>query len=74
MGARKEPIWRRYLRFFGPDVNADVDEELRFHLAMREQHYLERGLPPEEARNSIEVCIAAVEAHKTNSRIELQSV
>jgi len=50
MGAPKEPLWRRYLRFFGPDVEADVDEELRFHLDMKERDYLARGLSPEEAR------------------------
>src|SRR5688500_12429090 len=44
MAAPNEPLWRRYLRFFGPDVDADVDEELRFHLEMRERSYLERGL------------------------------
>ena len=26
------PAWRRYLRFWGPDVDADVDDELRFHI------------------------------------------
>jgi len=49
MSARKEPLWRRYLRFFGPDVDADVEDELRFHLDMREQHYLARGMSPAEA-------------------------
>ncbi len=49
MGTRREPLWRRYLRFFGPDVEADVDEELEFHLDMREQEYRARGLPPAEA-------------------------
>lgn len=27
-----EPFWRRYQRFFRPDVDQDVDEELRYHL------------------------------------------
>lgn len=50
----------------------ELEENLRLAFAgFREGRAL---LPPEEARNSIEVCIAAVEAHKTNSRIELQSV
>lgn len=52
MSARQEPLWRRYLRFFGPDVNADVEDELRFHLDMREQHYLVRGMDPAEAREA----------------------
>src|SRR5487761_2355441 len=25
---KPEPMWRRYLRFFGPDVNRDVNDEL----------------------------------------------
>jgi putative ABC transport system permease protein len=50
MGARREPLWRRYLRFFGPDVEGDVDEELGFHLAMREQHYLAQGMAPGDAK------------------------
>ena len=32
---RDGPAWRRYLRFWGPNVDADVDDELRFHLDMR---------------------------------------
>ena len=52
MGIPREPLWRRYLRFFGPDVDADVEEELRFHLEMREQHYLARGMDPAEAREA----------------------
>lgn len=38
------PRWRRYLRFFGPDVRADVDDELRFHLDERIAEYEHRGL------------------------------
>lgn len=47
---REEPLWRRYLRFFGPDVAADVDDELAFHLDMRERDLVARGLTPEQAR------------------------
>jgi len=47
---REQPRWRRYLRFWGPDVEADVDDELRFHLEMRERDSLAAGLPPEAAR------------------------
>ncbi|HEX4934792.1 MAG TPA: ADOP family duplicated permease [Gemmatimonadaceae bacterium] len=31
----RPPTWRRYLRFLGPDVEADIDDELAFHLAER---------------------------------------
>ncbi|HEU5218011.1 MAG TPA: ABC transporter permease, partial [Gemmatimonadales bacterium] len=64
MPARKEPLWRRYLRFFGPDVSADVDEELEFHLAMRERSYLARGLGPEEARTAARKKFGNVERHR----------
>jgi hypothetical protein len=38
-----EPIWRRYLRFVRDDVDADVDDELRFHLEMRQRDFEARG-------------------------------
>ncbi|HEX6631786.1 MAG TPA: ABC transporter permease [Gemmatimonadaceae bacterium] len=44
------PAWRRYLRFWGPDVDADVEDELRFHVQMRIDDNLARGLSPEAAR------------------------
>jgi putative ABC transport system permease protein len=47
---REQPRWRRYLRFWGPDIAADVDDEIRFHLEMREQDFLAAGLPPAAAR------------------------
>ncbi len=47
---RDQPRWRRYLRFWGPDVEADIDDELRFHLDMRERDFRAAGLPPAVAR------------------------
>ena len=29
------PRWRRYLRFWRPDVDGDIDDELRFHFDAR---------------------------------------
>jgi hypothetical protein len=26
------PRWRRYLRFFGQNIEADVQDEIRFHM------------------------------------------
>ena len=46
----EQPRWRRYLRFWGPDVEADIEDELRFHLEMRERDFLAAGLPPAAAR------------------------
>ena len=45
-----EPHWRRYLRFLGPDVNADVDDELRFHLESLEADLRAQGLSDAAAR------------------------
>jgi predicted permease len=44
------PAWRRYLRFWGRDVDADVDDELRFHLDMRAEEKIHAGVDPGEAR------------------------
>lgn len=46
----QQPIWRRYLRLFGPDVAADVDDELQFHLDMRAEELIEEGWSAEAAR------------------------
>ena len=48
-GARV-PLWRRYLRFWGPDVDADVDDEIAFHLEQHAADLAARGHPPEVAR------------------------
>ena len=46
---KPQPTWRRYLRFWGPDVAEDVDDELRFHVQMLIEHHRARGMTPEEA-------------------------
>jgi predicted permease len=46
----RDPSWRRYLRLLRPNPDADVDDELQFHLEMRERDYTARGVPPAEAR------------------------
>ena len=68
MGTPREPLWRRYLRFFGPDVDADVEEELRFHLDMRERSYLERGLSSTEAREEARRRFGDLERHRNTLR------
>ncbi len=42
--------WRRYLRFWGPDVGADVDDELSFHVESLVYELEQRGASPDEAR------------------------
>jgi putative ABC transport system permease protein len=68
MPAREEPLWRRYFRFFGPDVDADVDEEISFHLEMREKDFLARGLSPEGARKAAIRKFGDVERHRRQLR------
>lgn len=46
------PRWRRYRRFFGSNREADVDDELRFHLDMRARDYEQRGLPRDAAERA----------------------
>jgi len=48
--ARRAATWRRYLRFWGPRAEADVDDELRFHIEMRVRDYVARGMTDDEAR------------------------
>ncbi|HSA55007.1 MAG TPA: ABC transporter permease [Gemmatimonadaceae bacterium] len=51
MNEPRRPDWRRYFRFLGPDVRADVDEELDFHLALRVRDLEARGMSPVAARD-----------------------
>jgi predicted permease len=46
------PNWRRYLRFWGPDVAADVDDELHFHIEMLATQFEARGLSRDEAQRA----------------------
>jgi predicted permease len=48
------PAWRRYLRFWGSNVQSDVDDELHFHLDMRVAEYVARGMSPDDARRLAE--------------------
>ena len=43
------PMWRRYLWFWGPNLPADVDTELRVHLELLTEKYLAEGLAPADA-------------------------
>jgi putative ABC transport system permease protein len=44
------PAWRRYLRFWRSDPDADVADELRFHLESAIAEYVAGGMTPEAAR------------------------
>src|SRR5262245_20928592 len=51
--SRTPPSWRRYLRFWGPDPAADIDEEFAFHIEMRVEELVSRGMSPEAARADV---------------------
>jgi predicted permease len=46
-------MWRRYLRFFRPDVERDIDDELRFHFESRTAELMARGMAAAEARRLV---------------------
>ena len=50
--AARAATWRRYLRFWGPRAEADVDDELGFHVEMRAREYVSRGLTEADARRA----------------------
>ena len=45
----KSPMWRRYLTFWGRNIDRDLNDEFGFHLEMRRQEFMDSGLPPEPA-------------------------
>jgi putative ABC transport system permease protein len=44
----------RFRNMFGLEPKADVDDELAFHLDMRTQELIARGVPPDRARELAE--------------------
>jgi len=50
--ARHAATWRRYLRFWGPRAEADVDDEIAFHVDMRARDYMARGMSEADARRA----------------------
>ncbi len=51
--ARAAAMWRRYRRFWGPRAEADVDDELAFHVEGRVHDYIGRGMSEAEARAAV---------------------
>ncbi len=48
--SRPTPAWRRYLRFSGPDIASDIEEELGFHFEERIESLVASGLSLTDAR------------------------
>ena len=59
----KTPMWRRYLRLWGPNPRADVDAEISFHLEELVSYLIARGMTPEQAQ------IEAVRRFGSESRV-----
>ena len=47
----RQPMWRRYLRFWGSDPPADLDAELAHHLEELTQKLVDEGRSPNDARH-----------------------
>jgi len=47
--AGKIPMWRRYLRLWGPNPRADVDAEISYHLDELVAYLIARGMTPDQA-------------------------
>src|SRR5688500_15922307 len=50
--AARATAWQRYLRFWGPRAEADVDDELGFHIGRRAREYRARGMTEPDARRA----------------------
>ena len=47
---KSEPVWRRYLRFWGPSAADDVDDEFAFHIRTTIEELTRQGMSPDQAR------------------------
>lgn len=63
-----EPNWRRYLRFWRPSIEADLDDELRFHLEERVEALVAGGITTEAARRAAEAEFGDLEAVRRRLR------
>ncbi|HEX8092005.1 MAG TPA: ABC transporter permease [Blastocatellia bacterium] len=62
-------LWRRLLFYFrGERFDRGLEEEMRFHLQMKEEENLSRGMPPEEARLTARRQFGNVTLAKEDSR------
>jgi hypothetical protein len=64
---RKTPAWRRYLRFWRSNIPADVDAEIAFHVQMRVDEYVARGISQAEARRAVLDRLGNIDAGRARS-------
>jgi len=62
------PTWRRYLRFWRTDVDADLDEEFRFHVDAEVEYLVARGWSAEAARDEALRAFGDVNAFRRDAR------
>src|SRR5262245_65938850 len=48
--ARQTPMWRRYLTFWGRDIDRDLHDEVIFHIDARARELIEQGWYAASAR------------------------
>lgn len=46
----KTPMWRRYLTFWGGNLDRDLYDELEFHIEARARELVDEGWTPDAAR------------------------
>src|SRR5579872_3127850 len=63
-----EAKWRRYVRFWRPSIEADVDDELRFHFEERFEALVAGGMARDAARRQAESEFGDVEAVRRGLR------
>ena len=62
--------WRRYLRFWRPELGADVDDEIAFHVEERIEDLVARGMHPAAARDEAMRLFGDVQRIKHDCLIE----
>src|SRR5205085_6869772 len=62
------PAWRRYLRFWRSDIDADLDEELRFHVDSEMEYLTARGWTTTAAREEALRRFGDVEQYRRDCR------
>src|SRR5690554_3294599 len=66
LAARLRSLWRGLLR--RADVEAEMREEFRHHIALRTEDLIRRGLPPAEAARRARIEFGHVESHREAAR------
>ncbi|HTD56525.1 MAG TPA: ABC transporter permease, partial [Silvibacterium sp.] len=66
LNSRMETLWRAMTR--GAEIDAQIDEELRFHIQEYAEDFMRRGVPREEAMRRAKAELGSLTAVRENSR------